>query len=112
MKNLILALALSAAVVSPAVAHPEHDHEPRPVAERGAVQEKAKTVVDTMIERKLIEPSWKGLAPTKSELRKRGDATEWVVIYANAKAKDPAKRTLHVVFDPYGEYVAANHTGN
>jgi hypothetical protein len=112
MRSLIVALALALAATAaagPALAHPDHEDSIRPMAEEGVVRQKASGLIDTMIERKAIEPSWKGAAPAKVEYRTR--EAEWVVTFNNSRAADPAKRVLYVMFNPYGDYVAANHSG-
>ena len=115
MKRILpLAAALAIGLVAPAwpvLAHPGHDEETVTIPKANA-EAKAKTIRDTMIARDLLEPSWRGLAPTSADLRE-GDSggLEWVVTFRNPAAKDPAKRALYIFLSNDGIYLAANHTG-
>lgn len=111
--SLAAALALAAtAPAFPAFAHPEGHGEETTTIPQGNAEAKAKTIVDTMIARELLEPSWKGLPPASASLREGGSGgLEWVVVFKNPKAKDAAKRTLYVFLSNDGIYLAANHTG-
>lgn len=106
-----LILGLSATAV-PAFAHPGGHGEEVTTIPVANAEAKAKTVVDTMIGRDILEASWRGLNPVSSNLRE-GDTggLEWVVVFKNPAAKDPAKRTLYVFLSSDGFYLAANHTG-
>lgn len=105
----VLALSLPAAGV--AIAHPEDEGGWRQAASREQVKAVAKTAIDTMVLRKLIEPSWNDLEPVSAATRVANGYTEWVVIFENPKATDPAKRKVYVFTNVYGDYLAANHTG-
>ena len=115
MKRFLpLAAVLSLGLVAPAfpaLAHPGHDEEPVTIPQ-GNAEAKAKTVVDTMIARDILEPSWRRLKAERSDLREGSSGgLEWVVVYRNPAAKDPAKRALYVFLSSDGIYLAANHTG-
>ena len=105
-----LALALSLPVAGVAIAHPE-DEGFRQAATREQVKAVAKTAIDTMVLRKVIEPSWNDLEPVSATTRTANGYTEWVVIFENPKATDSAKRKVYVFTNVYGDYLAANHTG-
>ena len=126
MKTLICSLFAAAALTSPALAHPpgedgEDGHArvyrppaaeaPRAVFSAAAAQAKARAVVDTMIQRKVVGPNWRGVAPAAASVRDKGGAKEWVVTFRNPKERVRAKRTLYVFLTEMGEYKAANHTG-
>ena len=125
-KTLICGLFAAAALTSPALAHPpgadgEDGHArvyrppaaeaPRAVFTAAAAQAKARSVVETMIQRKLVGPSWRTAAPAAASVREKGGAKEWVVTFRNPKERARAKRTLYVFLTESGEYKAANHTG-
>ena len=113
MRSLFLAAALAAVFAAPALAHPDHDAPGRPLSDGAEVSAKARTMIDTMIERKVLDASWRGATPRKVEYRTpNGRSPEWVVTFANPKATDTTKRALYVMFNPWGDYLAANHTGN
>lgn len=84
---------------------------PRPVFTAASAQAKAKTVVGTMIDRKIVGASWRTLTPLKAERREKNGAREWVVTFRNDRERARAKKNLYVVFTETGEYKAANHTG-
>ncbi|HEX8570644.1 MAG TPA: DUF6488 family protein [Caulobacteraceae bacterium] len=123
MKVLICSLFAASAVAFPAVAHPPsedgsdpHEYRPalvqvRPAFTAAAAQVKAKAVVGTLIERKVVGTSWRAVAPAKAELQGRADGKRWVVTFRNPKERARAKRTLYVFLNESGDYVAANHTG-
>ncbi len=125
MKTLICSLML-AAVTTPALAHPPGEdgghgssmrfqtpvaEQPRPVFTAASAQAKAKTVVGTMIDRKIVGPSWRTVTPVKTETREKNGGREWVVTFRNDRERARAKKNLYVVFSESGEYKAANHTG-
>jgi uncharacterized cupredoxin-like copper-binding protein len=117
MKTLrILATAAILAVVAPAIpafAHPGGHGEETVTISRANAEAKAKTIVETMISRGLLEASWKGLNPSSADLREGASGgLEWVVTFKNPAAKVAAKRTLYVFLSNDGIYLAANHTGN
>ena len=126
MKRLICSLIMSAAFVTPALAHPPGEdggHDPTsrfraPVAEQpravftpAAAQAKAKVVVGTMIDRKIVGPSWRVVSPSAAKVREKDGAKEWMVTFRNDRERARAKRTLYVFLTESGEYKAANHTG-
>jgi hypothetical protein len=103
------ALALGA-LAGPALAHPEHD-EPRMALDQASLETRAKSIVGALIERKIVEPSWATVPAADVQQRAADGAPQQVVVFRNPAVKDPAKRVLYVVLSPYGDYVAANHTG-
>lgn len=115
MKRLLpLAAVLTLGLAAPAfpvLAHPGHGEETVTIPQANA-EAKARTVVDTMIGRDILEPSWRGLKPDSADLRE-GDTggLEWVITFRNPAAKDAAKRVLYVFLSSDGIYLAANHTG-
>ena len=106
---LVLGLAAPA---FPAFAHPGGHGEETVTIPRANAEAKARTVVDTMIGRDILEASWRGLSPASADLREGGTGgLEWVVVFKNPAAKDAAKRTLYVFLSSDGIYLAANHPG-
>ena len=124
MRTLSLIIA-AAAFATPVLAHPPgedgaHDQgryaalvaeQPRPAFTSVAAQAKAKTVLGMLIQRKIVGPNWRAVAPVKAEVRERTSGKEWVVTFRNDREPVRAKRTLYVFLTEAGEYRAANHTG-
>ena len=123
MKTFALILAL-AAFAGPALAHPPGEdgghgggygavaaEQAKPAFTSVAAQAKAKTVLGTLIERKIVGPNWRAVAPIKAEAREGARDKEWVVTFRNDREPVRAKRTLYVFLTEAGEYRAANHTG-
>lgn len=110
MRHLLLALALTFAAATPAVAHPDHDmyeqENPRLLALNSASY-----VVERMVERNAIPASWRDIEPNSAVLRQRNNAIEWVVTFENSAIANPAERTLYVMLTQSGVYIAANYTG-
>ena len=119
MKSLICSLFAAAAFASPAFAHPPEEHDDyvappavaRPVFTAAGAQTKAKAVLGTLIERKVVGASWRAVGPAAASVREKAGAKEWVVTFRNPKERARAKRTLYVFLTETGEYKAANHTG-
>ena len=126
MRTLICTLFAAAMATSPVLAHPpgedgEHDamsrfrappaEQPKPVFSSAAAETKARAVVGTMVDRKIVGASWRTVAPASVATRERAGSKEWVVTFRNPKERARAKRTLYVFLSESGEYKAANHTG-
>lgn len=98
-------------LAAPAFAHPDHD-APRVALDQSDLKAKAKTVVSALIERKIVDPTWAAVAPTEVRERTVDGAAQRVVVLLNSAVQDTAKRSLYVIMNPYGDYIAANHTGH
>ncbi len=111
MKRFALALMLACGAAAPAGAHPDHDmyemENPRLL-----VVSSAQYVVGTMVDRQILDQSWQNIQASSARLREREGLMEWVVIFRNDAAQDPAQRVLYVMVSPTGQYLAANYTGN
>jgi hypothetical protein len=110
MPAAVLALAL---ILGAPTAHshgddPSHSHSQITQKQAG---EFARQVIAAMIRERAVGESWGKAALASATKKKRGRATEWVVVFNNAAEPDPAKRTLYVFLDLEGEYLAANHSG-
>lgn len=111
-KVIIGLLALFTLSAASAFAGAGHDHGPsKPVTEAEALQ-KASGIVAKMVEKGKVEPSWAGVKATGAEKKQYKNGPEWMVIFNNPKAQDPAKQTLYVFLSLGGTYLAANFTGN
>lgn len=103
-------LSLSAALAQAGGNHADgHTHE-HSINARQA-ETRAQKVVDQLIDKKVVEPSWKGSKPVESAQKAAGEKKLWQVTFKNATAADPAKQTLYVFLSAGGKYVAANHSG-
>jgi hypothetical protein len=56
-----------------------------------------------------VAASWQTVTPSSVEKRVKGDKSEWVVVYDNPA--DVAHPKLFVFLAPWGDFIAANHTG-
>lgn len=83
-----------------------HDPVTQSQAEQAAVEG-----VAMLADNKRIDISWKAANVVKTEKKKFGDATEWVVSFKNDKISDSSKQILYVFVTLGGEVVGANHTG-
>ena len=83
-----------------------HDPVTQSQAEQAAIEGVAK-----LADNKRIDSSWKAANVVKTEKKKFGDATEWVVSFKNDKISDSSKQILYIFVNLGGEVVGANHTG-
>jgi hypothetical protein len=104
MKLFALAVAATAVLAAPALAHPEHDEMPRQFKEK-SVTEKAQDAVMREITRAKLDPSWRAATPGEAELRSVKGVPQWVVPFKNAKAKKATERTLYVRLTQGGEFI-------
>ena len=104
-------VALAAAVGSlatPAIAHPEgHEEEYRP--QRRPIADLAKDSVVKLVTQAKLPASWSKTKATKSELRTRQGAQQWVVTFQNLAERNRAKRVLYVIMSTEGRFISANH---
>lgn len=110
LRSLAIGFSIAMMAAAPAGAHPGHGLESEMTPRELAVSS-ANYVVQTMIERGVLDQSWRNIAPSNAQLRDRAGNTEWLVTFRNAGVADPAHRTLYVILTPMGEYIAANYTG-
>jgi len=87
-----------------------HGHSHEPVNQQQA-EANASRVVATLVQRGVIEESWKGVAVKRAEQKEFGGRMEWVVSYNNDAVSEPEKRTLYIFLSLAGEYIAANYSG-
>lgn len=83
-----------------------HDHVSQGQAELAAIKSVAR-----LVEKGKVDKSWKPIGVMKSEKKKFGKSTEWVVSFKNKKISDTSKQTLYIFLSLGGEYIAANFTG-
>jgi len=107
-----LLLSFSSFAVMAGAGHDHGDgHSHDPVSQSQA-EEVAKKSVAQLVDKGKIDGSWKSVGVSKSEQKKFGKNTEWVVTFANTAIDDPKKQTLYVFVSLTGEYIASNYTGN
>lgn len=104
-----LALGLFSAVTFAGSDH-DHGHSHNPVTQSKA-EDIAANRVSKLADNGKIDSSWKATKVAKSEKKKFGGETEWVITFKNDKISDPTKQTLYVFLTLGGEYLAANYTG-
>ena len=88
----------------------DHGHSHDPVSQ-SQVEVAAINSVANLIDKGKIDKNWKTIGVMKSEKKKFGKSTEWVVSFKNEKISDASKQTLYIFLSLGGEYIAANHTG-
>ena len=88
-----------------------HDHGPAsPISEAQAL-ERAKQVVDNLVETEKLESSWSEAKCMGAEKKDGKTGPEWIVTFNNANVKDAEKQNLYVFFSETGKYLAANFVG-
>lgn len=107
MKFFALAIVATAALVSPVLAHPEHDEMPRALKEK-PIAEKAQDAVMLQITRAKLDPSWRTATAGEAELRSVKGVPQWIVPFNNAKGKKPSERTLYVSLTQGGEFISTS----
>lgn len=108
IQRFAIALMAAGILSLPAGAHPGHD---KPISQQEAVQ-RGGAEITRLVESAKLERSW--IVENKlvsAELRAKGSAKEWALVFSNAKAADSGKHTLYVFLSESGEYLAANFTG-
>ena len=64
-----------------------------------------------LVNKGVIDKSWKGTKPVKAEKKAFAKGPEWVVSFKNDKVKDKTKQTLYIFYSLDGHYIAANYSG-
>lgn len=85
-----------------------HSHDKPAVTEEKTV-ELGKVHIERLIKAQKLDESWKNASYNKSEKKKFGTRTEWVVTFDNEKGEKGKK--LYIFLKLSGEFVAANFTG-
>ncbi len=108
MRYLILAMAILGTSATPAVGHPDgHDEQFR--AEHRTVPDMAQEAVVKLVTQAKLPASWSKAEPIKSSVRNKNGVQQWVVTFENKAERRQAKRLLHVLMTPGGEFISANH---
>jgi hypothetical protein len=71
----------------------------------------ATKIVSNLVNRGVIEESWKSIEISKIEAKTFKGSKEWVAAFTNPEVSEPEKRTLYIFLTLSGEYLAANYTG-
>lgn len=85
-----------------------HSHGPTTLNQKEA-KEAGEFHVERLVKLKKIDKSWLKATHEKSEQKKFGKKTEWLVTFLNEKGVKGKK--LYIFLKPSGEFVAANFTG-
>jgi hypothetical protein len=96
----ILAAMLLAA--APAFAHPDHDAEAKPVANR-SIAEKAQDAVLAQIAQSRLHASWGSAIPGRPQAQTAKGTTSWTVPFRKANGGE----TLIVTLDEAGGFISA-----
>jgi hypothetical protein len=87
-----------------------HDHGHARISKSQA-EMVATTVIESFVEKKKIDSSWKSIKASTSEKKKFPNGLEWVVSFKNENISDSAKQTIYVFLTLDGGYLATNYTG-
>lgn len=116
MKYLVIAVSIfTLFLATPVFAGSGHYHGPAKAQEKVSsdeVTKRASSVVKSLAKQGKIDTSWAGLKEKNVEQKKFNEQLEWVVSYNNKEIQDASKQTLYLFFTLYGEYLAANYSGN
>jgi hypothetical protein len=105
----VLAAMFVGVLATPAKAHEGHH---KAITKEVAVQ-RGKYQIEKLVTAGKLESSWNSKATLQSvELREKGEAKEWALVYLNADASKPDARALHLVLSESGGYVAADLKGS
>lgn len=118
MKTLTLILSLvfcSFGFAGPGHSHghkhgDEHGHSHKtPTINEKTAQETGTQHIERLIKAGKLDATWAQAVFDKSEKKKFGEKTEWVVTFNNEKG--PEGKKLFIFLKPSGEFIAANFTG-
>ncbi len=114
MRKLIIYLVvLIAFSITGAYAGSNHSHSPSTelITESQAKAQAVKLVAN-IVEKGKLDASWTQVQPAEVQKKTFENGPEWVITFNNPDEKDPAKQTLYVFLNLYGDYLAANHSGS
>ncbi|MHB1400259.1 MAG: DUF6488 family protein [Trichloromonadaceae bacterium] len=112
MRKIVLCLlTLFALTTATAFAGAGHSHGPVTAVSENQALEKATSVVQALVKKEKVDPSWSEVRPSAGEKKQAKVGSEWVVTFNNPKIEDKSKQTLYVFLNLGGEYLAANYTG-
>ncbi len=114
MRRIIICLAvLLAFSVTGASAGSGHSHSPKTdaITESQASTE-ATRIVSEIVQRGKLDDSWAQVRPSDVQKKTFKNNLEWVITFNNPGEKNTEKQKLYVFLSLYGDYLAANHTGN
>ena len=72
----------------------------------------ASSEIERLVKERKIWDSWLKAKHLKVDKKKVGAETEWVVTYKNEKIKNKKRKKLYVFINLFGDFLAANYTGN
>lgn len=105
---LVLSFILSLLSVAVLAHGPDGSHDP---VDQSQAEQMGIKGVAMLVDKGKIDSSWKAANVVKTEQKKFGDKTEWVVSFKNDKISDSSKQILYVFLSLGGEFIAANYTG-
>lgn len=109
LRSLVLWLSLFG-LNNPAIfAHGDHKHEQ--VSEDKVVVV-AQIILQDLIEKKKIDPTWRSVKPNKPYKKEFKKGTEWVITFDNPTATQKEKQKLYIFISLEGKLIAANFSGN
>lgn len=90
--------------------HSNHGHSHGPV-DSNSVKTKAVRMLDNLVNKGVIDKSWRGTQAAEVSKKTFSKGEEWVVSFNNDKISDKEKQTLYIFFSLDGHYIAANYSG-
>ena len=108
-KGIIL---LASLVISLSIFAHSSPKDSRKKIEANMAQKMASIEIKRLVKERKIGLSWLRATYLKSLEKKFGSEKEWVVIYKNRKIKNNKKKTLYVFLNLFGDFLAANYTGD
>lgn len=113
MRRIIICLVvLLAFSVTGVYAGAGHSHGPKTEITEIQASAQATKIVADIIEKGKLDASWAQVQPVEIQKKTFEGSPEWVITFNNPREKNPAKQKLYVFLSLYGDYFAANHTGN
>ena len=106
----LLVLALLTATSFQTFAHEGHDHDEESLTEKQVAQIAAKTL-PSLVQAKKVSAGWATAQREDITIRPVAGKDIWVVMYKNPDGKLDDGKSLALIFDDLGNFVAANHTG-
>ena len=89
-----------------------HSHGPKTEITESQASAQAVQIVTDIIKKGKLDASWAQVQPAEVQRKTIKGSPEWVITINNPGEKDPAKQKLYIFLSLYGDYIAANHTGD
>ena len=88
-----------------------HHHKHHDPVSKSAIKEQAIKQLHLLVEHDSVAKSWVGASVIKTEKKKFGKFTEWVVEFKNEKMEDKDKSNFYLFLNLKGKVLGGNYTG-